>query len=166
MTVRNVFRFVLLVLIQVLVLNNINFRGYLDPYLYVLFILLLPFETPNWALLVLAFSIGFFVDLFSGTMGMNASASVFMAFIRPAVIRLVAAGREYDTGLKPTMGDMGFRWFLSYSLILILVHHTVLFLLEAFGFSGFLSTLYRILVNTIFTSLLVILSQFLFFRKR
>ncbi len=166
MTIRNVIRFIVLVLLQIFILNNINFRGYLDPYLYVLFILLLPFDTPKWLQLLSAFLIGFFVDLFSHSLGMNAAASVLMAFARPTVLQLLSPGREYDPGVPPGISGFGFRWFLSYSLILIFLHHFVLFMLEAFGFNDFLSTLYRILVNTVFTTLLVLLSQFLFIRKR
>jgi rod shape-determining protein MreD len=166
MIIRNIIRFIVLVLIQVFILNNINFRGYLDPYLYVLFILLLPFETPNWILLLSSFLIGFFVDLFSHSMGMNAAASVFMAFMRPSVLKLLEAGREYEAEAQPAIGELGFRWFLSYSLILIFLHHLVLFLMESFGFHDFLATLYRIIVNTLFTTILIILSQYLFFRKR
>ena len=166
MTIRNIIRFIVLVLLQIFILNNINFRGYLDPYLYVLFILLLPFDTPKWLQLTSAFLIGFFVDLFSHSLGMNAAASVFMAFVRPTVLQLLSPGREYDPVVPPGISGFGLRWFLSYSLILIFLHHLVLFMLEAFGFHDFLSTLYRILVNTVFTTLLVLLSQFLFIRKR
>jgi rod shape-determining protein MreD len=166
MTVRNVIRFIVLVLLQIFILNNINFRGYLDPYLYVLFILLLPFDTPKWIQLTSAFLIGFFVDLFSHSLGMNAAASVFMAFLRPSILQLLSPGREYDPAVPPGISGFGFRWFLSYSLILIFLHHFVLFILEAFGFHDFLSTLYRILINTVFTTLLILLSQFLFIRKR
>lgn len=166
MITRNIIRFVFLVLLQVFILNNINFRGYLDPYLYVLFILILPFSTPGWLLLVSSFLIGFFVDLFSQSMGMNAAASVFMAFMRPTVLKLLSAGREYEDDMRPGISDLGFRWFLSYSLILIFLHHLVLFLMESFGFHNFPATLYRITINTLFTTILVILSQYLFFRKR
>ncbi len=166
MTTRNIIRFIVLVLIQVIILNNINFRGYLDPYLYVLFILLLPFNTPNWLLLVSSFLIGFFVDLFSQSLGMNTAASVFMAFLRPGVLRLLSPGREYEAGVNPGISDLGFRWFLSYALILIFLHHLLLFILEAFGFADFFSTIYRVVINTLFTTMLVLLSQFLFYRKK
>ena len=119
MTIRNVIRFIVLVLIQIFILNNINFRGYLDPYLYVLFILLLPFDTPKWLLLLSAFLIGFFVDLFSHSLGMNAAASVFMAFMRPAILQLLSPGREYDPDIQP--GISGFGAFGTYTLVCIII---------------------------------------------
>ena len=76
---KNIIRFVVLVFIQVAILNNIQISGFINPYMYVLFILLLPFETPNWILLVLSFFLGLSIDIFSNTLGMHASASVFMA---------------------------------------------------------------------------------------
>jgi rod shape-determining protein MreD len=159
-------RFVILVLLQVIVLNHVNFSGYLNPYLYVLFILILPFETPGWVLLITSFLIGYSVDIFSNTQGMNAAASVFMGFCRPLVIRMVTTQREFEQNMQPGIRDMGFRWFLSYSLLLIFLHHLVLFYLEAFSFNQFFSTLFRATLSALFTLALVILSQYLFLMKK
>ncbi len=158
--------FVFLILFQVLVLNNIQFSGYVNPYLYVLFILLLPFETPKWLLLILAFFLGFCVDIFTKTIGMNIAASVFMAFCRPAVIYLLSPKQDFEPGIRPCIRDLGFMWFFAYSLILILLHHLVLFYIEVFRFSEFFSTLYKVTISTAFTLVLVILSQYLFYNLK
>lgn len=94
---RNIFRFIVLVLIQVLILNNIEFSGYINPFLYVLFILLLPFETPAWLLLVSGFALGLTVDLFMNTPGLHAAATVLTAFVRPFVLRILLP----VTGMNP-----------------------------------------------------------------
>jgi rod shape-determining protein MreD len=153
-----------MVLFQVLILNNIRFSGYINPYFYVLFILLLPFETPGWLLLLSAFFLGFSVDLFQNTMGINIAACVLMAYFRPSVIRLVASKQEYEPGLEPGIRDLGFTWFFSYSIILIFIHHFALFYLEVFRFSEFFTTFYRLLASTLFTMVLVLLSQYLFYK--
>ena len=93
---KNIFRFFLLILLQVLVFDNMHINGYINPYLYVLFILLIPFETPQWLLLLTAFALGFGVDLFSDTMGMHTAACVFMAFCRPGVLRMVFSTKDYE----------------------------------------------------------------------
>jgi len=155
-------RFVVLVFFQVLVLDNIQLSGYLNPYFYVLFILLLPFETPRWLLLLSAFFLGFSVDLFENSLGINIAASILMAFLRPYVIQLVASKQEYEPGLEPCIRDLGFTWFISYSLILVFIHHFALFYIEVFRFSEFLSTFYRVIGSTIFTMVLIIISQYLF----
>ena len=81
--------FISLVLVQVLVLNYIQFSGYINPYIYVLFVLLLPVSTPRYAVVMLGFFIGLVIDIFSNTAGMHASATTFMAFVRPYVINLI-----------------------------------------------------------------------------
>lgn len=164
---RNIILLLILIPLQVFILDNINFGGSVNPYLYVLFILLLPFETPGWLLLVLAFMLGIIIDIFSGTIGMHASATVFMAFLRPYVIRSVSANKEFESGMKITIFETGFRWFFFYTLLLVFAHHIVLFYVEVFRFSGFFHTLLRVLYSTLFTTLLIIVFQYLFaYRKR
>jgi len=160
----HIVRFVLLVLFQVLILNNIQLSGYLNPYFYVLFILMLPFETPRWLLLISAFLLGFSVDLFENTMGINIAACVLMAYLRPYVIQLVASKQEYEPGLEPCIRDLGFSWFISYSLILVFIHHFALFYIEVFRFSEFLTTFYRVMGSVIFTMVLITISQYLFYK--
>ncbi|MCX6258967.1 MAG: rod shape-determining protein MreD, partial [Bacteroidia bacterium] len=129
---KNIWRFILLVLLQVLILNNIRFSGFINPYVYVMFILLLPFETPKWLLIISAFLIGISVDYFSDTMGMHAAASVCMAYFRPHILGLIAPRDTYEAGTYPQMNYFGFTWFVQYCLILTFIHHSVLFFAEVF----------------------------------
>ena len=163
--INNIFRFFFLIFFQVLILNNIQFNGYINPYLYIYFILLLPFETPKWLLLISAFFLGLGIDMFSGTMGINAAATVFMAFFRPIVIKLIASKKDYEQGIQPSISALGFKWFFSYSLILVLIHHFAFFYIEVFRFSEFLTTFYRVIFSTIFTLILIIFCQYLFFKS-
>lgn len=160
----NIIRFFVLIFLQVLILDNINFGGYVNPYLYVYFILLLPFEVSGWLLLISSFALGFSIDIFTGTLGMHTAASVLMAFARPIVIRSIGSNKEYESGMQPSIHDLGFRWFLTYALILIFIHHLALFYIEVFRLSGFFSTLQRVIYSTIFTTILVIITQYLFYR--
>lgn len=162
--IKNIIRFVVLILLQVLILDNINFGGHVNPYLYVYFILLLPFETSGWLLLISSFLLGFGVDVFSGTLGMHAFSSVLMAFFRPVVIKSISSKKDYEAGMSPCIKDLGFQWFFVYSLILILIHHLALFYLEVFRFSDFFNTFLRAIYSVIFTLILVILTQFLFYK--
>src|ERR1035438_10242339 len=87
--VRNIIRFLVLILVQVIVLNNIQLNGFINPYIYILFIML-PFETPGWLLLVLSLVTGLTVDMFSNTLGMHAAACVFLGFCRPRIISFIS----------------------------------------------------------------------------
>ncbi|MFC2112014.1 rod shape-determining protein MreD [Bacteroidota bacterium] len=162
---RNIIRFLILVLVQILVLNNIQVSGYIVPNFYILFILLLPFETPRWLLLFSAFAIGMSVDLFMQTPGMHAAATVFMAWLRPWVLGMSAPRDGYEPGTFPRLFYYGFQWFLRYTVILVLAHHFILFYIEVFRFTEFFSTLLRVLLSSLFSVILIMLSQYFIFRK-
>ncbi len=163
---RNISRFFLLILLQVLVFDNMHLNGYINPYIYILFILLLPFETSQWLLLVSAFTLGFGVDLFSDTMGMHTAACVFMAFCRPSILRMVSSSKDYEVGITPSINDLGFNWFFKYSIVLVLIHHLVFFYLEIFTLHEFFYTLIRISFSTIVTVIFIIIGQYLFYNKK
>jgi len=162
---RNIIRFLVLLLIQVLLLDNILINAYLNPYFYVLFIILMPFETPRWLLLVTAFFLGISVDLFTNTLGMHAAATVFMAFLRPWVLSIFAPRDGYEPDTFPRVFYYGFNWFLRYSLVMVFLHHIALFYIEVFHFQDFLSTFLRVIFSTILTTSTVILSQYFIYRK-
>lgn len=155
-------QFVVLVLVQVLLLNNIQFSGYINPYVYILFILWLPIEIPKVLLMLLACLIGLSVDVFSNTLGMHTSASIFLAFCRPSILRFLAPRDGYELNQSPNMKQLGLQWFLSYAGIAIVLHHIFLFYVEVFGFTDFFSTLGRSLSSSVFTLLVVLMVQFFF----
>ena len=161
--IRNVIKytiiFILLVLTQGLILNNIEMGGYINPYLYVLLILLLPFEMPAWVGLLVAFVLGISIDVFTSTLGIHTSATLFMAFSRKYVLKLIAPRGGYEFGAEPQIQYMGLTWFLIYAGILVVLHHTFLFFIESFTFSQFFSTLGRVLLSSIFTILLICITQ-------
>jgi rod shape-determining protein MreD len=152
--------FIILMLLQVILFNNIQFSGYINPYIYILFILLLPVEIPSWVLLLLSFSTGIVMDFFSGTPGMHSSSTVLAGFTRPYILRIVSPRDGYEPRSEPSMLTYGFRWFLIYTLLMVLVHHTALFYLEVFRFTDFFRTLLRVLLSTLFTVTFIALIEF------
>ena len=151
---------ILLVLLQVLMFNNIQFSGYVNPYIYIMFIMLLPVEIPAWILMLLSFGTGMLIDIFTGTPGMHASASVLAGMIRPSVLRSISPRDGYEPGAHPSMFVYGFRWFLLYTIVMVFIHHTALFYLEVFRFTDFFRTLLRVLLSSFFTILFVLIIEF------
>lgn len=161
----NIIRFIALLLAQVLIFNNIEIGGYIIPYIYILFIILLPFETPPWLTLFLAFILGLSVDIFSETLGMHAAATVFMAFLRPYILSYFAPRDGYESGSFPRVFYYGFPWFIKYASIMVLAHHFFFFYVEMFKFQDFFTTLLRVVLSTLFSSALIVVSQYFVFRK-
>ena len=162
----NIFRFVLLVFLQLFVLNNIQFSGFVNPYLYVLFILLYPFEMSQWFLMILSFLLGMVIDIASNTIGYHTIATVFMAYSRFHLLQLIAPRDGYEQGMSPTLQSLGFSWFFKYASILTLTHHLVLFWVESFRFGDLLPATLRALASSIFTILLIFIYEFLTKRRR
>ena len=163
--ISNLVRFILLVLIQAFLLKNIGYYNLSTPFLYILFILLLPFETPTWLLFPLAFLMGITIDSFYNTLGINAAACTVLALVRVLFINLTVQRQGMETEPEPKLGIMGFRWFFFYALILTVFHHLTLYLLESFSFSDIKYTLIRVILSSVFTVFLILISEFIFFRK-
>jgi rod shape-determining protein MreD len=160
-----VIMFVVLVLVQVLILNNIQFSGLINPYVYILFILLLPFTIPGYLLLGLSFLLGISMDIFNNTPGIHAGATVLLGFLRPGIARLISSREVIEKGSTPNMTQLGFASFLKYTVIAVLIHHLFLFYAEAFSFGGFFETFIRYILSSIFSILIILGSQFIVFKN-
>jgi rod shape-determining protein MreD len=151
----NIFRFTLLLSIQIIIFNKMNFLGYISPYPYILFIILYPVNSNKAGLLVASFALGLLMDLFSNSAGFHASSCVILAFCRPYLFRFAfGLSYEYQTiRLNDSLTPERF----TFLLLSVVMHHLVLFALEAFKFILVLNTLLRTVVSSIFTLLLCIL---------
>ncbi|MCL2417268.1 MAG: rod shape-determining protein MreD [Bacteroidales bacterium] len=163
---KNILRFVGLLFLQVLVIDHIQISSMITPFIYILAIIMLPFNTPRWLLLFSAFVLGFFLDVFSGTMGLNMSAVLIAAFVRPAVLNLVSPERDYEDDDVPNMKSLGILWFVVYVVAMIVIHHSAIFFLEVFRLNELGTTFLRIIYSSLATFVLVFLSQFLFTSRK
>lgn len=142
--------FVGLVLLQALILNNVHIAGYATPFLYIYLILKFEPDVSRNVLMLWAFFLGLMVDIFSDTPGMNAAATVLLAFLRPALLRLFVP-RDTMELLVPAIRTMGISPFLKYAVFGVLVHHTALLTIEFFSFAHIGSLLLHILASSVLT---------------
>lgn len=157
--------FAVSVLLQVLIFNNFLIASTIAPFVYILFIVLLPFDTPRSLLLFLSLALGFTVDIFTNTPGVHASACLLIGFLRPGILDLLTTRETLESVPSPRVKTMGFNWFATYVTFLVLIHHFFLFFIEAFTFQGFLITLLRVVLSSVISIILILLSQFLIFRN-
>jgi rod shape-determining protein MreD len=162
----NTIRFILLIATQVFLLKNTGYYNISVPYLYILFILLLPFNIPNGLLFLLAFITGITVDVFYDTLGLHALACSVMAFVRIVFISVTVQRDGFDNEPEPRLGIMGLRWFIFYAIILAFFHHLTLFTFEAFRISEFGYTIIRVLLSALLSTLLILVTEFVFYRKK
>ena len=160
--IRNILRFVVLFFLQVLIIDNIRLGNFIHPCVYVLYIMLLPFDTPKWSLIINGFILGFAVDIFNGTPGLNAAATVLMAYFRPNIISLTTRKSDIEGKTAPSLSEMGLQWFFLYSVLLLIIHNLALFMLEAFSFRLFGLVLLETLLSVLVSSFVIILIIYIF----
>ena len=160
----NILRFILLVLLQALIFNHINFLGYINPYPYILFILLFPVNNNRSLFIFISFLMGLTIDLFSDSGGVHAASCAFIAYIRPPVLKF-SFGMLYEHhAMKFSNTDFSNR--TVYFLILTLLHHLMLFTMEIFSFSNILLIFKKTLFSSIFTLVLCIFISILFSNRQ
>jgi rod shape-determining protein MreD len=154
-SIKHIARFIGFVLLQVLVLNHVLLYGYVNPYLYVLFIILLPLNQSKIKTLFFSFLLGLSIDFFSDTGGVHAMACLFTAYVRPLVLRF-SFGINYDyQTLK--FYEEGFKQRITYVSLLVFTHHLVMFSMEAFQLKLWKFVVFNTLYSFIFTTVLSML---------
>lgn len=154
--VKHIFRWFLLILLQVIVFNRIGFYSLFNPFIYIFFILLLPLATPRSLLLVLAFITGLTVDIFSNTGGLHAFASTLIAFVRPYWIKITIPRSNYDDLSNIKLKEVEFGQFIAYSSLLLLMHHFILYLAESMAWGDLLLITGKAFTNTLISVVAII----------
>ena len=152
---RHVLQFVILILIQGLILDHIHFLGYINPYLYIIFIILLPLKTNRIYLLLLSFFLGLGIDLFNDTGGIHAASSLCIAYLRPIFVRL-SFGINYDLNTIK-LSSAKLRAQLLFIFFMVFTHHLIMFSLEYFNINYSPEILKNTLYSGIFSSLIIYL---------
>jgi len=162
---QNIFRFIGLALLQVLVLNHIDLFGYLNPMVYIMWVLLFPIRKNKSALLIFSFLLGLSIDIFSDSGGINAAAAVFIAYVRLPVLKAVLRKTDFDFVLF-NIRSIAFSKSLLFIGILIGIHHFIVFSLEYFSFRNLITIFTTTIFTSIFTIIVSILGMFIFTSKK
>ncbi|HYF70535.1 MAG TPA: Rod shape-determining protein MreD [Ohtaekwangia sp.] len=165
-SIQQIILFFVYLLYQVLILQNVVLFHTAFCFLYVLYLLLLPVETNPLLLMVIGFLLGFAVDMFYQSLGLHAFSCVLMMYLRNYWLNSLTPQGGYDATSVPSLSMNGLQWFIVYAMPLIFVHHATLFFMEAGGFGMFWFTLWKIFTSTLFTTVVILIAQFLFPGRR
>lgn len=156
----NIIRFILLLAAQVVIFNNINFGGYINPYPYILFIILYPVNGNRSGLLVASFFLGIIMDMFCNSGGVHAASCLVLAYYRPYIFKFsFGLSYEYQT---VRLNDILTPERFSFILIAVAIHHLTLFVLEVFRFTFLWDVVVRTIFSTIFSILMCIILIYIF----
>ncbi len=165
---RYILRFALLILVQVFVLNQIPpLHQYITPLLYYIFILWLPFNIGRSQLLIVSFFTGLALDFFTKTPGMHAAACVLIGYIRPFIINIIVPQQGVEFNYRePSATSLGNIQYMIYVVVLTVLHHGMLFTIQAFQFGNILYLLLKTLGASIISFLLILIVEIIFARKQ
>ena len=153
-------------IVQVFVLKNLVVFDTAFCFLYVFYILLLPMELKSIPLMLISFLLGISIDIFYDTMGLHAASLVALAFIRNSWIRMVIPTGGYDEYVQPSVLNMGFGWFMTYSVPLLLVHHLIFFYIDNLGTDLYLPMVNRVWGSLVLVWIMGLMVQLLFYKRR
>lgn len=155
-----------LLFLQLIILSNLNAGKYVFPFVYVLFLLVLPKSTPRWVLLIAGFVLGTIVDLYTNSYGTHAFSSTIIAFIRPFLLATVAP-KDYssDEGAV-SIYDLGIKKYLLYAGVLVLIHQSFVLLIDELRIDSFFTFLKQLVVSSVVSIFLILCLQYIFNKKK
>lgn len=153
--IKYLLQFIVVVLLQVLLFNNMDYFYLVSPYIYIIFLLDLPLNIKTPTLMLLAFTLGLVVDFFSNTMGLHTFASTLIGFTKNGYLKVLFSHLEFKSQ-RPSITQFGFSGYLKYAIGMVSLHHIALFMMEELSFNNFGFLLLRIIIN-IALSLLIIM---------
>ena len=170
MNIRNLFSYGFLILIlglvQILFLKNLAVFGHAFGFLYLLGLLILPSTLRTIPLMLIAFCIGFILDIFFQTIGMHTGAATLFAFLKPTWLKVASPTGGFDEAEEPSLGQIGFGRYISYAFPLLFVYCLAFFTADQWGTGGFFGILSKSFFSALFTLLLTLVVQLLFFSRK
>ena len=156
--------FLFLLLLQVIVLNNINFLGYINPYLYIVFVFFYPLKENKFPLLFYSFILGLSIDFFSDSGGIHAFSTLFIAYIRLFFIKVYFKKTPLDYPFFK-LKDESFGKVFNFTITLTIIHHLIYFSFANFSFQNLSIVFLNTLFSCIFTLILFFLGTYIFTKK-
>lgn len=164
--IRQLVRFIALLVAQILICNHVFVFGFINPDIYLMALLLLPMTLPKSAQYAIAFATGFIVDIFDMTFGIHAMAALTLIALRPFVIKLLSINKKKTDDTAPSPKNRDFKWLLYYTMLMVFIHQFFVCMIESWSLNRFGITLLSIAINTGFTSLLILCIEYIFIPKK
>lgn len=155
---RSIIYFVVCALLQILILNNVHFLRVATPFVYLYFIIKLPVGMPKSQVIFLSFLMGLVIDIFGNTPGMHAAACTMAGFSRDSLISFFA-GKDLPEGIFPSFKTFTYGVYFRYVLSLVIIHHSVLFLIESLTLFDPLFLLIRLGASVGLTTLIILIAE-------
>ena len=148
-------RYLLIMVLQVLLFDQRQLWGACHPYIYVLCLLMMPITLPHSADMLIGAFAGFIMDIFCNSLGVHMAACILLMYIRPYLIGVIVNDKD-RLNEQISLHAIGMEALLKYTVIMVLIHHLTVFSLAAWSWSHMGFVLLETIVSSTITILLVI----------
>ena len=162
---KSTLRFVVLLILQVLVLNHFNLFGFINPMVYIAWVILFPIQKSQTPVLILSFLLGLGIDVFSDSGGINAAATLFIAYTRVPILNMVLGKSDFDYVLF-NISSIPLIKAITYISFVTFIHHFIIFGLEFYSISSLLPIISNTLLTGIVTIIIIVLGIQLFSKQK
>ncbi|MBO5673354.1 MAG: rod shape-determining protein MreD [Paludibacteraceae bacterium] len=153
--IKEIGRLLLLVALQVLLFDHLHIAIWGFPMVYILFLLNLSPRLSKWAELLIGCSVGLLMDVWYSSLGIHMAACVAIAFIRPMLLdnMLQDIERIKDRVMGRTIGTAEYAKCV---VLLTVIHHFIVFALEAWSWSQWWIVLLQTLISSTMTIIILL----------
>ena len=154
------FAFIIITL-QLIMFNNVNFLGFINPWIYIILIIIIPQSIKDNYLIIIAFIIGLLLDSLFSTSGINTISLISVAWLRSYMLKKIFSIKNYDKKKFISIKNNGLNLYLKYVTFMVLIHHLILILVDYINFIK----ISEIMIKTILSSIvsIIIIMCFSFF---
>ena len=148
-------RYILVMILQVLLFNQLQLWGACHPYIYILCLLMMPITLPHSVDMIIGAAVGLVMDVFCNSLGVHTAVCILLMYVRPYLIGVLVNDKD-RLNEQISLRAIGMEALLKYVVILVVLHHLTVFLLAAWSWAHISFVLLETLVSSVITILLVL----------
>ena len=148
-------RYVVVMLLQVLLFDQLQLWGACHPYIYILCLLMMPITLPHNVDMLIGALVGLVMDVFCNSLGVHTAACILVMFVRPYLIGALVNDKD-RLNEQISLRSIGMEAILRYVVIMVIIHHLMVFALAAWSWSHIGFVLLETLVSSLVTILIII----------
>lgn len=153
--IKQIGRFIVVMVLQILLFNQLQLWGVCHPYVYVLCLLMMPITLPHSVDMVIGAVVGLLMDVCCNSLGIHTASCILVMFLRPYLIAAFVNEKERLTE-QISIRTIGFEAFIKYAVLIVMIHHLAVFMLAAWSWSHIGFVLAETVVSSMMTLLLII----------
>ena len=148
-------RYVVVMLLQVLLFDQLQLWGACHPYIYILCLLMMPITLPHNVDMLIGALVGLVMDVFCNSLGVHTAACILVMFVRPYLIGALVNDKD-RLNEQISLRSIGMEAILRYVVIMVIIHHLMVFALAAWSWAHIGFVLLETLVSSLVTILIII----------